>query len=105
MQEYKREKASLESRVQELEKNHTDHDDHIRVVDAWLHQVSLLPHFSVRNTAPNAPQLVTARNRVTRRWHSIISLSVRYEILVKSYPVSTSDFVRLAIPIVNRTRL
>ncbi|KAK4668486.1 LOW QUALITY PROTEIN: E3 ubiquitin-protein ligase bre1 [Podospora pseudoanserina] len=38
MQEYKREKASLESRVQELEKNHTDHDDHIRVVDAWLHQ-------------------------------------------------------------------
>ncbi|KAK0673954.1 BRE1 E3 ubiquitin ligase-domain-containing protein [Cercophora samala] len=39
MQEYKREKASLESRVQELEKNHTDHDDHIRVVDAWLHQL------------------------------------------------------------------
>jgi E3 ubiquitin-protein ligase BRE1 len=40
MLEYKREKINLESRVQELEKNSTDHDDHIRIVDAWVLQVS-----------------------------------------------------------------
>lgn len=40
MLEYKREKINLESRVQELEKNSADHDDHIRVVDAWVLQVS-----------------------------------------------------------------
>jgi E3 ubiquitin-protein ligase BRE1 len=39
MLEYKREKLSLESRVQELEKNAVDHDDHIRIVDAWVLQV------------------------------------------------------------------
>lgn len=39
MLEYKREKINLESRVQELEKNSTDHDDHIRIVDAWVLQV------------------------------------------------------------------
>lgn len=39
MLEYKREKISLENRVQELEKGSTDHDDHIRVVDAWVLQV------------------------------------------------------------------
>lgn len=39
MLEYKREKINLESRVQELEKHSTDHDDHIRVVDAWVLQV------------------------------------------------------------------
>ncbi len=41
MLEYKREKINLESRVQELEKHSTDHDDHIRVVDAWVLQVRL----------------------------------------------------------------
>jgi len=39
MLEYKREKINLESRVQELEKHSTDHDDHIRVVDAWVLQL------------------------------------------------------------------
>ncbi|VBB86753.1 Putative E3 ubiquitin-protein ligase BRE1 [Podospora comata] len=57
MQEYKREKASLESRVQELEKNHTDHDDHIRVVDAWLHQllqeIELLVDGTVSSRSPS----------------------------------------------------
>lgn len=41
MLEYKREKINLESRVLELEKNSTDHDDHIRIVDAWVLQVRL----------------------------------------------------------------
>ncbi|KAK4204370.1 BRE1 E3 ubiquitin ligase-domain-containing protein [Triangularia verruculosa] len=57
MQEYKREKASLESRVQELEKNSTDHDDHIRVVDAWLHQllqeIELLVDGTVSSRSPS----------------------------------------------------
>jgi len=39
MLEYKREKQTLESRLQELEKKSTDHDDHIRIVDAWWLQV------------------------------------------------------------------
>lgn len=39
MLEYKREKINLESRVQELEKGSTDHDDHIRVIDSWVLQV------------------------------------------------------------------
>ncbi|KAK4158430.1 BRE1 E3 ubiquitin ligase-domain-containing protein [Chaetomidium leptoderma] len=39
MLEYKREKINLESRVQDLEKGSTDHDDHIRIVDAWVLQL------------------------------------------------------------------
>jgi E3 ubiquitin-protein ligase BRE1 len=39
MLEYKREKNSLESRLQELEKKSSDHDDHIRIIDAWWLQV------------------------------------------------------------------
>ncbi|KAK3934930.1 BRE1 E3 ubiquitin ligase-domain-containing protein [Diplogelasinospora grovesii] len=38
MLEYKREKTNLEVRLQELEKNSVDHDDHIRIIDAWLLQ-------------------------------------------------------------------
>lgn len=44
MQEYKRDKNFLENRVQELVKNATDHDDHIRIVDAFLAQVCFVPH-------------------------------------------------------------
>lgn len=40
MLEYKREKNTLEARLQELEKKSTDHDDHLRIVDAWWLQVS-----------------------------------------------------------------
>lgn len=43
MLEYKREKNNLESRLQELEKSSTEHEDHIRVVDAWWLQVRLAP--------------------------------------------------------------
>ena len=39
MLEYKREKINLESRLLELEKSSTDHDDHIRIVDLWVLQV------------------------------------------------------------------
>lgn len=50
MLEYKREKINLEGRVQELEKNSTDHDDHIRIVDAWLLQVRRI---SLRSAGPD----------------------------------------------------
>ncbi|KAL2181367.1 BRE1 E3 ubiquitin ligase-domain-containing protein [Thermothelomyces heterothallicus CBS 202.75] len=55
MLEYKREKINLENRVQELEKNSTDHDDHIRIVDAWvlqlLQEIELLVEGSVSSTS------------------------------------------------------
>jgi len=39
MLEYKREKATLESHLKEVQKRAVDHDDHIRVIDAWFSQV------------------------------------------------------------------
>jgi len=42
MQEYKREKNTLESRLNEMIKKTKDHDDHLRSIDAWLKQVRYL---------------------------------------------------------------
>ncbi|EAS37331.1 E3 ubiquitin-protein ligase bre1 [Coccidioides immitis RS] len=39
MQEYKREKTTLEARIKELTKSAAYHDEHIRVIDAWLQQL------------------------------------------------------------------
>ncbi|ODM20387.1 E3 ubiquitin-protein ligase bre1 [Aspergillus cristatus] len=39
MQEYKREKVSLETKVKELSKATTYHNDHLRVIDAWYNQL------------------------------------------------------------------
>ncbi|KAL1992908.1 hypothetical protein VTN49DRAFT_3664 [Thermomyces lanuginosus] len=39
MQEYKREKLTLESKVKELTKAATYHEDHLRVIDAWFKQL------------------------------------------------------------------
>ncbi|KAI1328403.1 E3 ubiquitin-protein ligase-like protein [Xylariaceae sp. FL0255] len=51
MLEYKREKATLETQLEELNKRCMYHDDHMRVVDAWwiqvLQEVSLLANGSV----------------------------------------------------------
>jgi hypothetical protein len=41
MQEYKREKSKLEVRIQEIQQKSIHHDDHVRVIDAWLLQVRL----------------------------------------------------------------
>lgn len=41
MQEYKRTCNNLETRLEEMERRSTHHDDHLRVVDAWWVQVSL----------------------------------------------------------------
>ncbi|KAI0481716.1 ubiquitin ligase protein BRE1 [Xylaria cf. heliscus] len=51
MLEYKREKTTLEARLDELDKRSTYHDDHIRVMDAWwiqlLQEVSVLANGSI----------------------------------------------------------
>ncbi|KAJ5109838.1 hypothetical protein N7532_002483 [Penicillium argentinense] len=39
MQEFKREKQSLESRLSEMLKAATNHDGHLRVIDAWFNQL------------------------------------------------------------------
>lgn len=44
MLEYKREKATLESQLRDVQKRAVDHDEHLRVVDAWWSQVM---HFAV----------------------------------------------------------
>ncbi|ESZ93723.1 hypothetical protein SBOR_5908 [Sclerotinia borealis F-4128] len=54
MLEYKREKATLESQLKNIQKKSTDHDDHLRIIDAWwtqlLEEVTLL----AENDIPNA---------------------------------------------------
>lgn len=40
MQEFKREKLTLESKVKEMTKAATFHQDHLRIIDAWFKQVS-----------------------------------------------------------------
>ncbi|KAI0165834.1 hypothetical protein GGR57DRAFT_138296 [Xylariaceae sp. FL1272] len=51
MLEYKREKNTLETKLEELDKKCTHHDDHIRVIDAWwiqvLQEVALLANGTV----------------------------------------------------------
>ena len=42
MQEYKREKATLETKLKELSKSAAFHNDHLRVIDAWFKQVSVV---------------------------------------------------------------
>ncbi|KAI9741915.1 MAG: E3 ubiquitin-protein ligase bre1 [Cirrosporium novae-zelandiae] len=39
LQEYKRERNTLESRIKELNKRYAYHDDHIRIIDAWFNQL------------------------------------------------------------------
>ncbi len=40
MLEYKREKDTAESQLKDVQKRALDHDDHLRVVDAWWTQVN-----------------------------------------------------------------
>ncbi|KAF8244720.1 BRE1-domain-containing protein [Wilcoxina mikolae CBS 423.85] len=52
MQEYKRERNILESRVEELDKRSAYHDDHLRIVDAWWTQ--LLDEVRILAGAPDS---------------------------------------------------
>ena len=40
MQEYKRERSNLETRLNEMTKSTAYHDEHLMVVDAWFSEVS-----------------------------------------------------------------
>ncbi|OIW33882.1 BRE1-domain-containing protein [Coniochaeta ligniaria NRRL 30616] len=55
MLEYKREKSGLEARLQDLEKKSSDHDDHLRIVDAWwlqlLQEIELVVDGAVSSTS------------------------------------------------------
>jgi len=42
MQEFKREKVTLESKVKEMTKSATFHQDHLRIIDTWFKQVKLV---------------------------------------------------------------
>ncbi|RKU41753.1 E3 ubiquitin-protein ligase bre1, variant 2 [Coniochaeta pulveracea] len=61
MLEYKREKNNLEARLQELENKADDHDEHIRIIDAWwlqlLQEVEILVDGAVSSTStsPDTP--------------------------------------------------
>jgi hypothetical protein len=44
MREYKREKATIESQLNEMEFRSKHHDDHLRTIDAWFDQVSFPCH-------------------------------------------------------------
>lgn len=48
MQEYKREKAGLESRLDRMSKAAAHHDNHLRAIDAWFRQVSPRIHLSIQ---------------------------------------------------------
>jgi len=50
MQEYKREKVSLETKVKELSKATNYHNDHLRVIDAWYNQVRSFRDFGCIDT-------------------------------------------------------
>jgi E3 ubiquitin-protein ligase BRE1 len=54
MNEYKREVATLDTELKDIRKRAVDHDDHLRVVDAWwtqlLDEVTLL----TKNVAPTS---------------------------------------------------
>ena len=45
MREYKREKATVESQLSELESRTKHHDAHLRTIDAWFDQVSIPSEF------------------------------------------------------------
>ncbi|ERT02026.1 hypothetical protein HMPREF1624_00321 [Sporothrix schenckii ATCC 58251] len=59
MNEYKRENATLEARIEEIQKRSTYHDDHIRIADAWvlqlLQEIELLCEGTV-STHPNSKE-------------------------------------------------
>lgn len=44
MREYKREKATLEAQLNDVEARSKYHDDELRTIDAWFDQVSPTRH-------------------------------------------------------------
>ncbi|EDN97766.1 hypothetical protein SS1G_12620 [Sclerotinia sclerotiorum 1980 UF-70] len=64
MLEYKREKATLESQLKNIQKKSTDHDDHLRIIDAWwtqlLEEVTLLAENDIPNIEKTEPSFPTS---------------------------------------------
>lgn len=58
MHAYKREKISLETQLNDIRKRSLQHDDHLRVVDAWWSQVSQTRVLSVLNETNTPKQLL-----------------------------------------------
>ncbi|KAJ3562713.1 hypothetical protein NPX13_g8464 [Xylaria arbuscula] len=67
MLEYKREKTTLEARLEELDKRSTYHDDHIRVMDGWwtqlLQEVSLLVNGTIHFSDDSEDQAFPTRTQ------------------------------------------
>src|SRR5687767_10246151 len=55
MQEYSRKATIAESRLEEIHKRSVHHDDHLRVIDAWLGQVSLIIYMICLTTWADMP--------------------------------------------------
>jgi hypothetical protein len=43
MQEYKRDRNSLETRLKDMTKKALHHDEHLMLIDAWFSEVSTVP--------------------------------------------------------------
>ena len=70
MHEYKREKTTLEARLTDEVKRNAHHDDHIRIIDAFVLQVCAqrYPHLSRNNSMLiDVCPTDTARTRVIMR--------------------------------------
>lgn len=48
MQEYKRDKVSLEAKLKETSKATAYHNDHLRIIDSWYSQVSKVTIHNIR---------------------------------------------------------
>ncbi|TVY37240.1 E3 ubiquitin-protein ligase [Lachnellula subtilissima] len=57
MLEYKREKATLESQLRDIQKRSLDHDDHLRVIDAWWTQLLDEVKLLVEDQIPSADDI------------------------------------------------
>jgi E3 ubiquitin-protein ligase BRE1 len=53
MQEYKRDKVSLEAKLKETSKATAYHNDHLRIIDAWYSQVSSRHHMRLLDPISN----------------------------------------------------
>ncbi|KAF9733570.1 BRE1 E3 ubiquitin ligase [Paraphaeosphaeria minitans] len=78
MREYKREKATIESQLAEIENRSQHHDDHLRTIDIWFDQLideikilsgEKLPTAHQDAEAPNIPASLFFQNSDTLRKH------------------------------------
>ena len=61
MQEYKRDRNTVEAQLKDMTKRTTYHDDHLRVIDAWFSQVNIPIDIPVAGFEANAVCCAVAR--------------------------------------------